>query len=367
MKKGKGIAGLIIRLGLLALVISVSVLYYYSITKADENIIVQEESVPDGVPQIHWNTSSPDKSYRELTELLSDLEPKIAIADSDENLEWEDICRDNFWVESFKISGTVGGNVKTYIFTYKDDADKNKTMQAQIDAEVEDILSLVPENADDWETALIIHDELVRRITYDEDASLKHSHDIYGAFVEHRAVCQGYTYSMTYLAERLGMQCDEVYSDTHIWNKFSGFDSSECYTDITWDDIDKYDADGKPYIIHDNFGLLKSEMEKLSQHQPESENDNAAKSNTTGDNYFRKKGWYIPNGDMAALEIAVKEQLESGGNLIELRFAAKSDYDNAKDTVHEMLRRMGYNDSYFSWQNENHLIYTVGLNPPPDD
>ena len=56
-----------------------------------------------------------------------------------------------------------------------------------------------------------------------------------------------------------------------------------------------------------------------------------------------------------------------GVNTIELRFEDKADYNNARETVDEMLRRMGYGDAYISWQNESLLIYTVGLNPPTEE
>ena len=335
---------------------------FFKNEKSDE-----EESIPEGIPSIEWNNSSPEKSYEELSVLLSNMESEIAVINCKKNPEWEDICMKNFWVDSFSISGVAGGNIKTFSFKFKDDAADNKAMQVQIDKEADDIISLIPGNADDYEKALIIHDELIKRIEYDESVRLKHSHDIYGAFVDHKAVCQGYTYAMMYIAGKIGLDCEELSSQTHIWNKLPGFDSGECYVDITWDDIDKTDVEGNPYVIHDNFALSKREMENLSEHQLlEDENDIEEKS-SEGDNFFKKNGWYIPKGDSAVLELAVKEQLESGGNTIELRFEDKTDYNNARETVDEMLRRMGYGDAYISWQNESLLIYTVGLNPPTEE
>lgn len=326
-----------------------------------------EESVPDGIPTIEWDNSFPEKSYEELSRFLSNMESEIAVLNCEVNPEWEDICMENFWVDSFSITGVRGGNVKTLSFKFKADADDNKAMQAQIDKEVNEIISLVPEGADNYEKILIVHDELVKRIQYDESTKLDHSHDIYGALVDHKAVCQGYTYAMMYIAKRIGLQCEELSSETHIWNKIPDFDSGECYIDVTWDDIDREDAEGNPYVIHDNFGLSKEEMEKLSEHRLLANEKDVAEKDSVGDNFFRKNGWYVPNGDTAVLELAVKEQLESGNNVIELRFECGNDYSSASDTVNEMLRRMGYTDAYISWQNDDLLIYTVGLNPPIED
>ncbi len=326
-----------------------------------------EESIPDGVPTIEWNNVSPEKSYEELSVLLSNMESEVVVLNCDVNPEWEDVCMENFWVDSFNISGVNGGKVKTFNFKFKDDAADNKEMQAQVEKEADEIIALIPENASDYEKTLIIHDELIKRIEYDESVRLKHSHDIYGAFVDHRAVCQGYTYAMVYIAKRIGLKCEELSSQTHIWNKMPGFDSGECYIDITWDDIDRSDANGDPYVIHDNFGLSKEEMERLSEHQPLGDEKDSTVKGSVGDNFFKRNGWYIPKGDTAVLELAVKEQLESGSNTVELRFEDKADYASARDTVEEMLRRMGYKDAYISWQNESLLIYTVGLNPPTDE
>ncbi len=366
MGKTKKVIGTLLWLVLLISVCAVACRWYFDCDFFG-NDKEHEESVPDGVPTVIWDDSSPEKSYKELSALLSDLEPVIAVTNNSKNLQWEDVCRENFWVESFSITGVSGGNIKTYKFRFKSDASDNKTMQAEIEKEAKEIISLVPSDADDYEKALILHDELVKRITYDESAELKHSHDIYGAFVEHRAVCQGYTYAMTYLAKRVDLKCEELVSATHIWNKLTGFDSGECYIDITWDDTDKVDAEGKPYVIHDNFGLLKDEMEKLSEHQPDEPEKDTALSNSVGDNYFRRNGWYIPKGDAAALEFAVKEQLEGESNVIELRFEDSTDYSGARDNVDAMLRRMGYRDGYISWMNEDLLIYTVGLNPSEEE
>lgn len=352
-------------LWLITLISACGVMAWCCCNKDNQND--SKESIPEGMPSIEWNNSQPEKSYEKLSVLLSNMEQEVAVLNCDKNPEWEDICMENFWVDSFSISGLTGGNIKILSFKFKDDAEDNKSMQLQIKKEAQRIISLIPENADDYEKALIIHDELVKRIEYDESVRLQHSHDIYGAFVEHRAVCQGYTYAMMYIAKRIGLDCEELSSKTHIWNKLPGFESGECYIDITWDDIDKTDADGNPYVIHDTFGLSKKEMESLSEHKIQNNEKNVQEKNTVGDNFFRKNGWYIPKGDTAVLELAVKEQLESGGNTIELRFDDKSDYAAARDTVDEMLRRMGYEDAYISWQNESLLIYTVGLNPPTDE
>ena len=104
-------------------------------------------------------------------------------------------------------------------------------------------------------------------------------------------------------------------------------------------------------------------MEKLSEHHPEKKQTDSSNALITGDNYHRKKGCFIEKDDNASLELSVKEQYDSGRNLIELRFADENDYKEAGDKVEDILRRNGYSGAYLSWSNESLLTYAVGLNP----
>ncbi len=323
--------------------------------------------VPEGTPSVNWDNDDPEGSYKELVSHLRECEPEIAVLSQKENLQWEDICRECFWVESFRITETEGSSIKRYKFSYLPDAEDNMNMQEKIDAEVKDIISLVPKDGTDWDKVLAIHDELIKRITYDESEKTKHIHDIYGALVEHRAVCQGYTYSMTYICRRLGIGCEEVYSGTHIWSKFPGFDSDECYVDVTWDDIDKADSSGEPYITHDFFGLTRKEMESQSEHQPLNEAVEKKESIRTGDNYYRRKGRYIPEGENEVLELAIKEQFDSGQNVLQVRFDSEKDFRMAKDSIDRIIRDQGYSESYYTWQNDRLFIFSVGLNTSSEE
>lgn len=349
------------------LLIAAGLITYHHFQSPDPVRMERESSVsrstaPADAPVIYWNDDDPQPCFDELTDCLSALKKDVVIV-RHKNLEWEEICRDLFWVENFSISSIIGSDEKTYHFTYKKDAADNKKMQKEIDAEVQDILSLIPSGIDDWNKVLLIHDELVRRVAYSEDTETLHCHDIYGALAEHDAVCQGYTYAMSYIAKKLGVETGEAYSDTHVWNYFPGFDTSECYMDVTWDDLSVFDENGSPYIVHDHFGLTKSEMEALSEHEPSNKLKSYPSGSVTGDNYFRRKGWLIPSGDLAHLELAVKEQLESGGNLIELRFEDAADFAEAADRVNQLLRDMNYNERYLLWDNKDLMIFDVGLYP----
>ena len=130
-------------------------------------------------------------------------------------------------------------------FTYNCTAEEIPEMQAEIDETAEEILSKIPSGADQWEAARIIHDELCRRVTYDQSLKGEHIRDIYGALVEGSAVCVGYAYAFDYLMEKAvsDSSCGTLESDdrTHAWNlvRFQeGDDDYALFLDVTWDDTD---------------------------------------------------------------------------------------------------------------------------------
>ena len=322
-----------------------------------------EPEYPPGVPVIRWDNSDPDKSFSQLSGYLSDLEEVVIITGS-EDLQWQEICRDNFWVENFTVVSRDSVEYKEYKFKYRDDADKNKEMQKKINREADDIISLMDEKKSSFDKYVVLHDELVRRITFDKDGKAPHTHDIYGALVSHKAVCQGYTYAASYIAERAGLGCGEIYSDIHTWNKFNSLPSSEKYTDVTWDDKDICDRNGEPYITHQYFGLTKEEMEALDEHTPEDNSDKSGDNKDIGDNYYRRMGYYVSKGDNEAYRRIFKEQFSGGGNIIEIRFEDDSDLSLAKEQLPEIFSSLDYYDTYYIFGDKEAInTLVIGLYP----
>ncbi len=323
--------------------------------------------IPDGVPVIEWNKDNPEKSFALLKSYLSDTEPNVAVKNG-KNLSWEEICWDNFWVKSFKVTIPENSDYRIYRFYYLDDADDNEKMQSRVEKEADNILAAISDSAeDDWEKLLVIHDELVKRTEFVNDDEDIHSHDIYGALVEHKAVCQGYTYAMTYIAAKAGIESTELYSKEHTWNKFPSLSSGEKYTDVTWDDLGKSDENGNPYILHDFFCITKSEMESLDEHKPEDTRDSNEKDTSSGDNYFKKMGYYIASGDKLGFKACVMEQFKSAKNVIEIRFESKDDYNNAQEWMTEALGELEYYNAYYILKRDELNIYSAGLYPAQED
>lgn len=103
------------------------------------------------------------------------------------------------------------------------------------------ILNSVP-NSNDYQKALKVHDILVRSLEY--DSSRANAHNVYGALVEKKVVCEGYAKAYKYILDSLGIECILVNGtatnssgqmESHMWN-YIKLDGNWYGVDVTWDD-----------------------------------------------------------------------------------------------------------------------------------
>lgn len=91
-----------------------------------------------------------------------------------------------------------------------------------------------------YEKVLAIHDYICRAVTYSLSSSDPYS--VYGALIEHRAVCQGYALAFKALCDSVGIPCHTIAGwgngGTHMWNAVQMEDGKWYAVDTTWDDQD---------------------------------------------------------------------------------------------------------------------------------
>ena len=140
-------------------------------------------------------------------------------------------------------------------------ASEYKTYLAQCKAVSEELLAGIKGNAalTDVEKALLVHDRLILHCEYDHwynvtDTKLLEAFSMYGALVEKRAVCQGYTAAYDYLMEQLGIKSRFCISDSleHCWNIIT-VGNKEYHVDVTWDDPTICEWNFKGEVLHDHF------------------------------------------------------------------------------------------------------------------
>lgn len=104
------------------------------------------------------------------------------------------------------------------------------------------ILKSVP-NTSDYEKALKVHDILVKSLEYDSTNKVN-AHNLYGALVEKKVVCEGYAKAYKYILDSLDIECILVngtatnssgQTEAHMWN-YIKLDNNWYGVDVTWDD-----------------------------------------------------------------------------------------------------------------------------------
>lgn len=99
-------------------------------------------------------------------------------------------------------------------------------------------------NDNDYNKILKIHNMLVNSIEYNTSLDNKNSHNIYGALVNRKTVCEGYSKAFKYILDSLNIECILVSgtatnssgeTESHMWN-YVKLDENWYGVDVTWDD-----------------------------------------------------------------------------------------------------------------------------------
>lgn len=109
-----------------------------------------------------------DEAKREILEAVRNMEPSVYVKNK-VRFDWSDLDVGCFWVSGIVDGiGSVqpdagqdymwGGLV---YFEYNCEMSELADMQQKIDRAAASILAKIPANADEWETAKIVHDEIV--------------------------------------------------------------------------------------------------------------------------------------------------------------------------------------------------------------
>ena len=99
--------------------------------------------------------------------------------------------------------------------TYHTEASELDNTKAKFKKALKKALDSAPKNATDYELELYANNYLVDNCVYDEEAVkseeiIGHENDAYGALVEKKAVCEGYSRAFQLLCNRLGVECINI-------------------------------------------------------------------------------------------------------------------------------------------------------------
>ena len=192
----------------------------------------------------------------------------------------------------------------SYNYTYNDETIINlkpqytmsgyklKEAKQKLEEKVLKLLDGITSSMSEYEKELLIHDSLAQSTVYVES---KNSHNLYGAIVEGKAVCEGYAEAFQYLLNRAGISSFIVIgnsknpsdkdgtSQAHAWNLVR-IDNEYYHVDLTWDDQ-------KNHTYHSYFNVSDDVI--LQDHEITPTNYQLPACNSNTANYFVKNDTHI--------------------------------------------------------------------------
>ncbi len=218
-------------------------------------------------------------AYELLDEDLKTVYDRIseAVSEGRESVSFDDCVRPTFEQveyiyklihnDDYRLLGTTNrfryrtdkeDKVCELRFEYLYDKEKILRMRTELRAAADKILSGLSADMSDYDIVLYIHDSIIDRTRY---ADSRNENNAYGALVEKKAKCQGYSKAFCYLCAEAGIPSLTVLGTTdteHMWNE-AEIEGSYCHFDLTWDDPD--DEHIASYVKYDYFGLTDEEIE----------------------------------------------------------------------------------------------------------
>ena len=206
-------------------------------------------------------------------------------------------------------------------------------------AAAEQVIEEMPQTADEYEKARYLHDYLITHVRYANDTEDLDADTVYGALVNGRARCEGYSGAYGLLLKLAGMENFEVLylaQDTqeeagHIWNMVQ-VNGNYYHVDATNDAFNEKDPYPANYVSYDYFLRTTQDYTKnfpinaLLVHL-------LPPADSVQDSFFNRNGLLFSSyeresvGKKAGQFLAA--QKKEGVCGVSLRFERKEDYEKA--------------------------------------
>lgn len=227
---------------------------------------------------------------------------------------------------TYSYKGYRSGGVDYYdrftlVFTMN--AREREQAQTKLERVVEQLVNS-RRDTDEFSSELYFHDQLLEICSYDKNAAASddpallfpHAFSAYGALVEGKAVCEGYSRAMQLLLHSVGIKAtlvggfDEL-NVAHMWNMVT-IDGRNYHLDVTWDDSEDYRR-------HTFFNLTTEEI--LRTHRLDEENIGVDTCTAVDANYYRRTGNYLETVKRDAIAKVIARQVGEGAEMVDLRFS----------------------------------------------
>ncbi len=239
-----------------------------------------------------------------------------------------------FYVDnSYGLEGYEQNGAARYtamLLTYTMDTPTRQAAKQQLDSTINSILEKVPVTDDDYITETYIHDTVAALCSYDNEAvtagfNVKpNAFSAYGALVEGKAVCEGYSRAIQLLLTRCGIPCALALGESiktgeqHMWNIVT-VNGESYHLDATWNDSED--------MLRHNYFNVTTDQIALS-HRIDDSRTPAISCTATTDNFYHRNGLYIRTYSRQEIAAVIAQRIKAGDTHIELQFEADK-FDNA--------------------------------------
>ena len=189
-------------------------------------------------------------AYEQIALGVENAQEVIYVYDGVHPVSWEEVdivmsayLRDyvaHFWCEGYELSGTADSLLVVKPKYTMTGAELQEAMD-KFEEVTQEILAGINPGMDDYQRELYVHDQITFRIQYQ---SGRNAHNAYGALVEGKAVCDGYSEAFGYLLQRLGIQTFQALgyginpynggTEKHSWT-YVRIKGKYYHVDTTWD------------------------------------------------------------------------------------------------------------------------------------
>ena len=215
----------------------------------------------------------------------------------------------------------------------------------ELNAKINQIVAGGSHLTDTYDKIKYVHDYLIQNLEYDYDnldkinntfksTEIEQLLSVYGALINGKCVCGGYSESFLILTRAMGIESYYVEGigggaegGPHAWN-YLKVDGEYYHMDVTWDDMELKDQSGTPVypenITYTYFCITSNEMNKDHEPYPRIK---TPVTTATKYNYFVREGLYFDYYDYNSAINAFKAQ--TGRPAFFIKFGSYTAYSQA--------------------------------------